>query len=246
VTTGDAAPLGAPAPFAGLRAKLRRPRRPQPEPLAFAREKRLLLGALALLVALPFPFNEPRPDGVISWPVLILYLGAIGVFLARSWEGAELGLPAWTMNVAGLVYFPLFLLRLRAIGPTHIARPLVEVLMFGLVMRLFAMRREREKWHVAVLLFFLFIAAMATSLHPLILVYLLAGFVLWLMLLVRFLELHLEATYTLVVPDSRLHPQRLLATFAVLTVVVAVCARPSSWARAAAGRPATAPGFATR
>jgi transglutaminase-like putative cysteine protease len=221
VTTGDAAPLGAPA-FAGLRAKLRRPRRPQPEPLAFAREKRLLLGALALLVALPFPFNEPRPDGVISWPVLILYLGAIGVFLARSWEGAELGLPAWTMNVAGLVYFPLFLLRLRAIGPTHIARPLVEVLMFGLVMRLFAMRREREKWHVAVLLFFLFIAAMATSLHPLILVYLLAGFVLWLMLLVRFLELHLEATYTLVVPDSRLHPQRLLATFAVLTVVVAV------------------------
>ena len=78
MTTGDAAGLGTtPAPFAGLRAKLRRRRpRPQPAPLAFAREKRLLLGALALLVALPFPLNEPRPDGVVSWPVLILYLGA--------------------------------------------------------------------------------------------------------------------------------------------------------------------------
>ena len=126
------------------------------------------------------------------------------------------------MNVAGLVYLPIFLLRLRAIGPTHIARPMVELLMFGLVMRLFGMRREREKWHVAVLLFFLFVAAMATSLHPLILVYLLIGFVLWLLLLVRFLQLHLEETYPLVVPDSRLRPQRLIATFAVLTVVVAV------------------------
>ena len=99
---------------------------------------------------------------------------------------------------------------------------MVELLLFGLVMRLFGMRREREKWHVAVLLFFLFVAAMATSLHPLILLYLLIGFVLWLLLLVRFLQLHLEATYPLVVPDSRLRPQRLLATFAVLTLVVAV------------------------
>jgi transglutaminase-like putative cysteine protease len=223
MTTGDAAHLGTPAPFAGLRAKLRRRRpRPQPAPLAFAREKRLLLGAIALLVAVPFPLNEPRPDGVVSWPVLILYLGAIGVFLARSWEGAELGLPPWTMNVAGLVYLPLFLLRLRAIGPTHIARPMVELLMFGLVMRLFGMRREREKWQVAVLLFFLFVAAMATSLHPLILLYLLVGFVLWLVLLVRFLQLHLEATYPLEVPDSKLHPRSLLAAFTVLTLVTAV------------------------
>jgi transglutaminase-like putative cysteine protease len=221
MTTSDAARLGPP-PAAGLRARFGRRRRPQPAPLAFAREKRLLLGALALLVALPFPFNEPRPDGVISWPVLILYVGAVGIFLARTWQGAELGLPTWTMNVAGLVYLPLFLMRLDAIGPTHIARPMVELLLFGLVMRLFAMRREREKWQVAVLLFFLFVAAVATSLHPLILVYLVIGFVLWLLLLVRFLQLHLEAAYPLVVPDSRLRLQRLLVTFTLLTVLGAV------------------------
>ena len=104
------------------------------------------------------------------------------------------------------------------------------------------------------LLFFLFVATMATSLHPLILVYLVVGFVLWLVLLVRFLQLHLEETYPLVVPGSRLRPQRLLATFAVLTVVVAVpfftllprLRTPYIMGRAAAGRPATAPGSATR
>jgi transglutaminase-like putative cysteine protease len=99
---------------------------------------------------------------------------------------------------------------------------MVELLLFGLVMRLFGMRREREKWHVAVLLFFLFVAAMATSLHPLILLYLVIGFVLWLLLLVRFLQLHLEAAYPLVVPDSRLRPQRLLLTFTLLTLLGAV------------------------
>ncbi len=132
-------------------------------------------------------------------------------------------LPPWTMNVAGLVYLPLFLVRLRTIGPTHIARPMVELLMFGLVMRLFGMRREREKWHVAVLLFFLFVAAMATSVHPLILVYLRgrASCSGWCSL-VRFLQLHLEETYPLVVPGSRLSPQRLITSFALLTVLVAV------------------------
>jgi transglutaminase-like putative cysteine protease len=224
MTTGDVAVPGSRAPFGGLRARLpwRRRRRSEPPPLAFAREKKLLLGAMALLVALPFPLNEPRPDGVVSWPVLVFYLGAIALFLARTWEGAELSLPPWTMNVAGLIYLPIFLLRLRTIGPTQIARPMVELLLFGLVMRLFGMRREREKWHVAVLLFFLFVAAMATSLHPLILLYLTIGFVLWLLLLVRFLQLHLEEAYPLVVTDSRMRPQRLLVTFATLTLVVAV------------------------
>jgi transglutaminase-like putative cysteine protease len=104
----------------------------------------------------------------------------------------------------------------------QIARPMVELLMFVLVMRLLGLRREREKWHVAVLLFFLFVAAMATSIHPLILVYLLVLFVLWLILLVRFLQLHLEAAYPLVVPGSQLRPQRLVTAFAVITILVAV------------------------
>ncbi|HVR28767.1 MAG TPA: DUF3488 and transglutaminase-like domain-containing protein, partial [Thermoanaerobaculia bacterium] len=224
MTTSAAARLGAPPPSRGLlrRLGLRRRRREPAAPLAFSREKKLLLGSLALLVAIPLPLNEPRPQGVVSWPVLVLYLGAVAYFLARTWRGREPSLPGWAMNVAGLVYLPIFLVRLRDIGGAHIARPMVELLLFGLVMRLFGMRREREKWHVAVLLFFLFVAAMATSVHPLILLYLLAAFVLWLVILLRFLQLHLEGTYPNVVPGRRLRPYRLVAAFAALTVAGAV------------------------
>jgi transglutaminase-like putative cysteine protease len=166
--------------------------------------------------------NEPRPQGVVSWPVLLLYVAAVGVFLARTWRGRDASLPTWAMNVAGLIYLPLFVMRLDAIGRVHIARPMVELLLFGLAMRLFGMRREREKWQVAILLFFLFIAAMATSVHPLILLYLLAALVLWLVLLLRFLQLHLEETYPLTFPGSRLRSHQLLTAFALLTVLGAV------------------------
>jgi protein-glutamine gamma-glutamyltransferase len=221
MTTGDATTLGTPAPFASLRARLRR-RRPQPAPLASSRQKKLLLGSLALLVALPFPMNEPQPQGVVSWWVLLLYVGAVVAFMVRTWQGREPALPPWAMNVAGLVYLPIFLARLRTLGPVHIARPMVELLLFGLVMRFYGMRREREKWHVAVLLFFLFVAAMATSVHPLILLYLVVALVLWLVLLLRFLQLHLEETYPIVVPGSRLRPRQLLAAVAALTLMGAV------------------------
>ena len=228
MTTTGAADLGAPPPAGGRRRllplgrlRLRR-ERVEPTPLAFAREKKLLLGSLALLVALPFPLNEPRPQGVVSWPVLLLYLTGVGYFLAATWRGREPMLPGWAMNVAGLVYLPIFLMRLREIGPVHFARPMVELLLFGLVMRFFGMRREREKWQVAVLLFFLFISAMATSVHPLILLYLFAALVLWLVLLLRFLQLHLEEAYPIVVPGSRLRPYHLLAVFALLTALGAV------------------------
>jgi chromate transport protein ChrA len=223
VTTSDAARMAAPRPFDGWRGRLRlRRRREAPAPLAFARDKKLLLGALALLVAVPFPMNEPRPMGVVSWPVLVVYLGAITLFLARTSRGLDAALPGWALNVAGLLYLPVFLIRLREYGATHIARPMVELLLFSLVMRLFAMKREREKWQVAVLLFFLFISAMATSVHPLILLYLLAMLVLWLLVLLRFLQLHLEESYPNAVPAGRLRPHQLLMVFTVLTVLGSV------------------------
>jgi transglutaminase-like putative cysteine protease len=228
VTTTGAVPLGAPPPAGGLLGRWRarrepgRRRREQAAPLAFSREKKLLLGLLAFLVAIPFPLNEPRPQGVVSWPVVVLYLGAVGYFLARTWRGNEPSLPPWAMNVAGLVYMPVFLVRLREVAPVHIARPMVELLLFALVMRFFGMRREREKWHVVILLFFLFVAAMATSVHPLILLYLIAALVLWLVILLRFLQLHLEEAYPNVVPGAGLRVRQLLMAFAVLTVIGAV------------------------
>ncbi len=51
--------------------------------MSFGREKRLLLGLLALLAPLPLPFNE-----VLEWPLLLLYGVAVGALpaprLARS------------------------------------------------------------------------------------------------------------------------------------------------------------------
>jgi len=79
----------------------------------FAREKRLLLGTLAFVVVLPFPFGEPQPQGVVGFPFLALYLSAIGVFLWRATLDSQWRLPVWSMNVLGSVYLFVFLWDLR-------------------------------------------------------------------------------------------------------------------------------------
>ena len=47
--------------------------------MSFGRQKRLLLGWLALLAPLPLPFN-----GAVGWPMVILYLAGIVYFLRRA------------------------------------------------------------------------------------------------------------------------------------------------------------------
>ncbi|MEE2777886.1 MAG: DUF3488 and transglutaminase-like domain-containing protein [Acidobacteriota bacterium] len=196
--------------------------RPGSAALTFAREKRQILGVLAFAVALPFPMNEPQPEGVVGMPGLMLYLSVVGFYIWRVAAEREATLPMWAMNILGLAYIPWFFYRLRSVGPAHIAKPMVELLLFGLVVKLFSMRRESEKWHVTVLLFFLFVAAMATSVHPLIIVYLLGFLVLWLALLFRFVHLHLLATYRDAVPARRLGIQPLLAACAMLILAGAI------------------------
>lgn len=199
-----------------------RRRKPEPTPLSHAQEKRRLLGVLAFLVAIPFPMNEPQPDGVVSWPVVLGYLAVVSLFLWRNHLGRDASLPLWAMNLLGLAYIPWFLVRLRTLAPFHIARPMVEVLLFGLLVKLFSLRREKEKWHVAVLLFFLFVAAMATSVHPLIFVYLVAFLGLWMALLFRFLQYHLTSSYREGLPGSGERPmQPLLIACVLLTAVAA-------------------------
>ena len=70
------------------------------DPIAFLLQG---TGALAILVALPLPLNEPRPDGVVSWMVLLLYAFAILFYLVRVYRGGDITLPPWTMNVPLLV-----------------------------------------------------------------------------------------------------------------------------------------------
>ena len=51
--------------------------------MTFARQKRILLGLLALLAPIPLPFNE-----VVSWPVVAAYVVGVLVFLRRVMEDA--------------------------------------------------------------------------------------------------------------------------------------------------------------
>ena len=191
--------------------------------MSFGREKRLLLGSLAFLAVLPLPFNEPRPSGVIGLPSLLLYLLLIAVFLSQANRGSQWRLPTWAMNVSGLCYVPFLLWDLRTSGGSNLLRPMIHLLMFGLLAKLFSMNKEGQKWQVAVLIFFIFLGAMATSVHPLILVYLISFVLLSLTLLFRFVQYHVVAAHPTIAPEGRPIPvRRLLLACAALTIFLSV------------------------
>ncbi|HNZ97408.1 MAG TPA: transglutaminaseTgpA domain-containing protein, partial [Thermoanaerobaculia bacterium] len=186
--------------------------------MSFAREKRLLLGLLALLVPLPLPLND-----AISWGVLLLFEMAVALYLHRVWRGHDRWLPNWALNLMGLVYLPLLALDILASGRAQALRPVLHLALYGLVAKLFSLRRERDKWQVTIGLFVVFLAAMATSVHPAVLLYLAAflGAALW--TLVRFAYLHLLASFgQRELPGVKLPVARLLAVSTVATLVLAV------------------------
>lgn len=158
--------------------------------LVFAREKRLLLGTLAALAPVPLPFNE-----VIGWPFLIAYLAGVALFVVRARAGKESWLPPWAMNVLGLAYLPLFLFDLRLFSGGRMIGPVLHLGMFAVLIKLFALRRERDKWQALMGIFFLFLAAMATSVHPSVTLYLIAFLAASMLLLVRFAMLHVLAGF---------------------------------------------------
>jgi transglutaminase-like putative cysteine protease len=136
---------------------------------------------LALLAPLPLPFNE-----VLAWPVLALYSASLLVFLRRAWVDAGSWLPPWAMNVLGLIYLPVLYLDLVVFWGGQLVRPVIHLAMFAVAVKLFAMRHERDKWHIFGGCFFLFLAAMGTSVHPAMVLYLLAFVAMVLVILTRF------------------------------------------------------------
>ena len=154
--------------------------------LAFGREKRLLLGALAALAPLPLPFNE-----VVGWPFLLAWLAGTGLFVARARADRGGWLPPWAMNLLGLAYLPLFFLDLTMFSGGRLVGPVLHLGMFAVLIKLFALRRERDKWQALMGIFFLFLAAMATSVHPAVTLYLAAFLAGGVLLLTRFALLHL-------------------------------------------------------
>ena len=155
--------------------------------MTFGREKRLWLGWLALLAPIPLPFNQ-----VLEWPFLFAYALLVIYFLQRSERGAWITLGNWALNLLGLAYLPIFYIDIRAAFYRGSAvTALLHLIMFLLVVKLYSIRREKDKWHILVAIYFLFVGAMATSSHVSIAPYLLGFLVLGMLVLGRFAHLHM-------------------------------------------------------
>ncbi|HWM91484.1 MAG TPA: transglutaminaseTgpA domain-containing protein [Thermoanaerobaculia bacterium] len=188
--------------------------------MSFARQKRLLLGMLALIAPIPLPFNE-----VVAWPAVAAYLIGTLLFLRRTWldvEGRQRWLPNWALNVLGLIYLPLGALDLFVIS-RRLLTPVLHLILFALLVKLFSLTRERDKWQAAIGIFFLFLASMGTSVHPTIVLYLVAFLVLSLILLTRFAFLHVLAGFGREDPElARIPMKGFLLLCTVMTFVLAV------------------------
>ncbi len=186
--------------------------------MSFGRQKRLLIGWLALLAPLPLPLSD-----VIGWPVVILYSIGVLFFLRRAWLDPARWLPLWGLNVLGFAYLPLLGADLLVFHRGHLVAPVLHLGLFALLVKLFAMVRERDKWQVGIGVFFIFLASMGTSSHPTIVLYLTAFLVLSLVLLMRFAFLHVLADFSRDDPSLAAMPVgRLVAVSTVIILLLAV------------------------
>jgi transglutaminase-like putative cysteine protease len=186
--------------------------------VTFGRQKRLLLGLLAFLAPLPLPFND-----VVVWPVLLAYLIGVALFLRRAWNDPPRWLPTWAMNVLGLVYIPVFFLDLLVLSRGRLVQPVLHLCLYTLLVKLYSLVRERDKWQAAIGIFFLFLGGMGTSVHPLIVLYLIGFLILSLVMLTRFAFLHVLAGFGREDPAlARIPLGGFLTVSTVLTVVLAV------------------------
>ncbi len=190
--------------------------------MTFGREKRLWLASLALLAPVPLPFNQ-----VLEWPYFFVYALFVIHFLQRAERGTWVTLPNWALNVLGLIAMPFIFFDLRAAFLRgSVVTALAHLMMFLLVVKLYSIRREKEKWHIMVAIFFLFVGAMATSSHVTIAPYLLGFLVLSLLVLGRFAHLHVVAPLAATTSGTeRAEPmpfRGVLITGTLLIVLVAV------------------------
>lgn len=185
--------------------------------MSFAREKRLLLGALAFLAPLPLPFNE-----ALGWPFLIAYLVGVVAFLYRAARDRPRWLSLLGMNLLGLAYLPLFVFDLVVLSGGNLVGPVVRLGLFALLVKLFSLERERDKWQALMGIFFLFLAAMATSVHPSVVLYLLIFMGLAALLLARFAFFHLLAGFGGHGTSGKVPFRGLLTAMVLLAAVLAV------------------------
>ena len=186
--------------------------------MSFGREKRLLLGFLAGLAALPLPFN-----GVVSWFAVLLFWLAVGLFLWRVSTESSSPLPAWAMNLLGIAYLPVLFVDFTVLWQGRLLQPLVHLALFALAVKLFGMKLEKDKWHILLLIFFAFVAAMGSSVHPTVVFYLVAFLAVAIMVLARFAAFHVLGSYGLAGRAQVPIPLRgFVLTATLLTVIGAI------------------------
>ena len=157
--------------------------------MIFADEKRRLLGWLALFAPLPLPLND-----VLEWPVLFLYVFFVIHFLQRVDKGQREWLSNGALNLLGLLYIPILVIDVRfAMMREQAVEALLHLILFVLLAKLYSIRREKDKWQIFISLFFLFVAAMATSSHLSIFFYLLVALGAGFYVMMRFAHLHVLA-----------------------------------------------------
>jgi transglutaminase-like putative cysteine protease len=183
----------------------------------FASEKRWLLGLLALLVPLPLPFN-----GVVGWLSLTAYSLAIALFLVRVASATYQALQPWAMNLLGLLYLPILAVEMSTWWKgQQLMRSLTHLILFALVVKLFSLRRERDYWQALLAIFFLFLAAMGTSVHPSVVLYLLTFLFSSLLVLARFTGFEVLAEHGAQGPVRQVLPLRGFVVKAGLVVLLA-------------------------
>ena len=131
-------------------------------------------------------------------------------------------LPTWALNVLGLIYLPLAFLDVFVVS-RRLLTAVLHLILFALLVKLFSLTRERDKWQVAIGIFFLFLASMGTSVHPTIVLYLIAFLVISLVMLTRFAFLHVLAGFGREDPELARIPMRgFLIACTLLTLVLSV------------------------
>lgn len=142
----------------------------KPEPaLPFLRERIIAVGTLALLAPIPLAFTP-----ALEVAPLLLYLAALAGLLLAVRRGRTPRLSNVTLNLVGLLSFFFFYFDLRH-GSRSLMRATLHILLFVTVVKLTAIRKERDFSVLLTLTGFLFLAAVANSFHVSVLLYV-AGF----------------------------------------------------------------------
>jgi transglutaminase-like putative cysteine protease len=159
--------------------------------VTFARQRRTLLAGLCLATPWPLAFNQ-----TVEWP-WVIGLALVCLAALRSIRGPAGGVtvPNWAANALGFAYMAFLWFDLAALNRGQIVRCMTHALIFALALRLFRIEKERDAWTTLLGLFILFLAAMGTSTHPSVVLYLIGWLSLAVLLLARFATFHLFAEF---------------------------------------------------